>query len=137
MNQKGSTGLIVLIFIALVVAASVMWFMRRNEMSNSVPTPLSPIEVMEESVTVTGEIVCLPHEVNEAQTTECLLGLRTAGNVYYDLLDTTPNRSHTITAHAHVTVSGILRDAEWNNDFVTSGTIEIQAIEPVVENNKL
>lgn len=140
--KKGSTGLLVLILAVVLMGVAAMYFMTRSvevpkDSENVLPT--TPIAEVGESISVTGEVVCLSQkDQSEAQTVGCALGVRT-GTAYFGLLDPTPDYSFIskLGGGEHITVSGIFREVPPENKYVSMGVIEIQAIEPVAENNKL
>lgn len=78
-------------------------------------------------VTVTGEVVCLPHKnSNGAQTLECALGLRTDDSRHYALnyTDQTPAQFAPQVGD-RITVSGELTTQTSNYDIV--GTVKVDA----------
>lgn len=81
--------------------------------------------IPENSVTLKGEIVCLPHlNPGEVQTLECAYGLKTESG-YYGLKI---NNIEELKMGSIVTVTGKYKSPELNEKFNISGTIEVEEL---------
>ncbi len=82
------------------------------------------------TVSVVGEILCLPHKnQNGPQTMECAYGLKAQNGVYYGLSDTDPGYKNImgIPMNSKVEVTGAI-DLKADSKYDTIGTISVKSI---------
>lgn len=80
----------------------------------------------DQSVTLSGQIACLPHKSDGPATTECALGLKDDNNEYYALKQL-PNPA--IATGSNVIVTGALIPPEADGQYDTVGTIAVTKID--------
>lgn len=84
-----------------------------------------------ESITLTGEFICLPHKnKGQIQTMECAFGLKTAGGEYYALSDPEMKYLMDIPTGKQITVSGIIdpTDTRANSIYDIVGTLNVKEV---------
>ena len=111
LNQKRSRKkLIIGISLGVLVVASAAFFMLGG--IDKVRALLQP-KVQEQSVTLSGKLVCLPHADGSGTTTlECALGMQTDDGKYYGLSDAKSTElSEAAGTDKQVKISGTLRSS--------------------------
>lgn len=111
LNQKRSRKkLIIGISLGALVVASAAFFMLGG--IDKVRALLQP-KVQEQSVTLSGKLVCLPHaDGSETTTLECALGMQTDDGKYYGLSDAKSTElSEAAGTDKQVKISGTLRSS--------------------------
>lgn len=84
-------------------------------------------EITPQSVTVTGQLTCLPHnDTSGPQTLECAFGIR-SGETYYGINDPEMKYVTSLATGTTVTVTGTLTAAP-DSTYDIQGIIEIQAL---------
>lgn len=92
---------IVILLIATAAAVGIYYYRQQ-------PTPNQPI-VEKQQVTITGEVVCLPHKnTKDGITLECAYGIKDAQGTYYGLRDTSTEEIPPVNMGETVTVQGLL-----------------------------
>ena len=140
-NGSASTWILVI----GVIAVGVFGVYKLTQNSSSIrpePAPLVPTEEQKgEPITISGEVVCLPHKDNGsgAQTQECALGILGTDGKYYGLLDSTPDYAHIggLGGGERISIAGVFRREQKENQYKSIGVIEINTLEKIPENNKL
>lgn len=106
-----------LLLVAVVLAVSA-FVLTRGSGAPSLP---------EGSVTIKGEVICLPHKNTDGpQTMECAMGIKDEKGGNYALSDTDPNYKNisALPTGKTVEVTGIVKPAG-DSKYQTKGTIEI------------
>ena len=84
----------------------------------------------DQSVTIKGELVCLPHkDMQSPHTMECALGLKSTGGAYYGLRNAGQGEAGSLSAvptNAAVEVSGTLVEEE-SDIYQMAGTITVKS----------
>lgn len=89
----------------------------------------TPIPVTQEQITVSGEIVCLPHKDQSGpQTLECAYGLKADDGKYYGLSDLNFEHLPGLPTGERVTIEGKFRTSV-DSKYADEGTIEISEVE--------
>lgn len=121
LNQKRSRKkLIIGVSAAVLVVAGAAFFMLGG--IEKVRAMLQP-KAQEQSVTLSGKLVCLPHaDGSEPSTLECALGMQTDDGKYYGLSSAkSAELSESTGADKHIKISGTLRSS-------TDSTYKMEAI---------
>lgn len=108
-------GAVLALLVVCAITAIIFAMNRPNEPSNKQPT----------SISVKGNLVCLPHKdvsPGQPQTLECAIGLKAEDGDYYGL---TGNYNQT-AMDKKVNVSGTLTAPDTNNKYDIKGSIKIQ-----------
>jgi len=92
---------IVILLIATAAAVGIYYYRQQ-------PTPQQALPE-KQSVTITGEIVCLPHKnTKDGITLECAYGLEDSKGIYYGIRDTSAEELPSVTIGDTITVQGTL-----------------------------
>lgn len=83
----------------------------------------------DETVRITGEVVCLPHKDRSGpQTLECALGLEAANGMFYGLKQVSAAAPLALDTGARVTVTGVITPPEASTKYDIARVIEVQSI---------
>lgn len=94
------------------------------------PTPTVPVEEVDEQVTVTGTVVCLPKKGPGPHTLECAYGLRAENGQHYGLSNLfTGQWPWPLDTGDRARITGTLRAPEANTSYDIVGTIEVESSE--------
>ena len=88
----------------------------------------APAQVTEQQITLTGELVCLPHkDTTGPQTLECAFGVKNREGKYYALSELTQTKMMSLTIGETITVTGKLRP-EPTSKYDIVGVMDIDSI---------
>jgi hypothetical protein len=127
MNPK-YTKLIAILFILVCVAGYAL-----STNTNKVPPVNEPVSTTPTSISMKGEIVCLPHiNTDGPQTMECAYGVKDVDGVYYALVDEDSNFQNISNApmNTPVLVEGMLT-IQKSDRYQSIGTIEVTHIQTI------
>lgn len=127
-NIKIKVGVGLAILAVIASAAFVAFTLPAPQSDEETPVipPAGPI-------TITGEMVCLPHSGGgEMQTMECAFGLKDTEGRYFALADTDPAYTNVSNAPmgTPVSVEGTFRLKTAPDNYVSLGVIEVKKITP-------
>ena len=121
--------LLLLLLTTLLIGALAFWYQQDKANAPSIPPenaqdlPLSTGEV-----TITGEVICLPHkDTSGPQTAECAIGIRDDSGVNYALLSDDPSQTGTLTGK-RAQITGRLQQADPSSKYNTAGTLHVQSV---------
>jgi hypothetical protein len=122
--------IIIVLLVGLVLTAATVFWIQKDKVS--APSPPSgnaqDLPLQTGDVTVTGEVICLPHkDTSGPQTLECAIGIKDDRGVNYALLSDDPSQAGSLTGKK-VRITGKLQQADPNSSYATAGTLQIQSI---------
>jgi hypothetical protein len=120
------------VIIILLIILGVAWWLG-SKTDNSQQSDLD----FGSTVTVAGEVVCLPHKDQSGpQTMECAFGLEDDNGDYYGLSDLDQaTMGGVVDTGKMITVTGTLAEPEANNIYDVVAVIEVDTVAPVDDEN--
>ncbi len=113
-----------------MIGAIAFWFRQDRASAPSVPTQnAQDLPLTTEPITVTGEVVCLPHkDTSGPQTLECAIGIKDDRGTYYALLSDDPTQTGSLPTGSRVEIAGRLQEASSTSKYNTAGTLLVLSI---------
>jgi hypothetical protein len=124
---------VVVMILGLLVVLGI-FFAIRMWPSSSTPSSsgLSPTpSTTPQQVTITGEVVCLPHKDQTGpQTLECAFGIKEENGPYYGISDPQMKYVPSLPTGKKVVITGMLRNNQNDpsNKYDTVGVIEVSSV---------
>lgn len=108
------------ILMALMVGLAVFVYVADRVGVQQYTKPVMADTSQSETVTVQGEVTCLPHKGDGPSTQECAIGLRDTNGYFYGLKNTT-----IFDTGKMIEVEGTLTDASAEEKYDINGTIDV------------
>ena len=130
-KQFNKTAVIPFVIVCGIVLFGIVMYLRmpRSSGSNGQNQTMPPVG-SGETITLSGEFVCLPHKnASGSQTMECAYGLKTPEGNYYALRDSDPQYKNIsgVTMGKKVSVTGVFTPRE-DDKYPTEGIFEVQSV---------
>lgn len=128
-HNNRSLGIASIVLAVLIIVAALGYFAFANNTSHST-SDNQPQVSNDESVTIKGTILCLPHkDTTGPQTMECAYGLKDEAGTYYALNDSNSGYKNIsgVPMNERVEVTGTLKELS-SAIYPTVGTIIVTSI---------